>query len=230
MGRATLGRAPPHLLFTISMVGETYSLLLLRAWRLLFLYSFKGGGRVTWLDPWLLARSASLCSRCFFHLSCGGSCSNSFIRITITTRCSQKSQSCCRPGSWGSHLLAFEQQDKVVGAVVLLLNHQLCIVHLLLRGHYLPLLAPGEAIVGREAVGLAPLRNHPGSVRPGAPPWLLLPQIPVAVRSRRSYLEALASPYSLLCLVTWSMTLICPRDQLETSSRTSWKETLIWTL
>lgn len=33
--------------------------------------------------------------------------------------------------------LAFEQPDKVVSAVVSLLEHQLCIIHLLLRGHHL---------------------------------------------------------------------------------------------
>lgn len=33
--------------------------------------------------------------------------------------------------------LALEQLDEVVGAVVPLLEHQLCVVHLLLRGHHL---------------------------------------------------------------------------------------------
>lgn len=33
--------------------------------------------------------------------------------------------------------LALEQPDEVVGAIVPLLEHQLCVVHLLLRGHHL---------------------------------------------------------------------------------------------
>lgn len=46
--------------------------------------------------------------------------------------------------------LALEQLDEVVGAVVPLLEHQLCVVHLLLRGHHLAFLALREAVVRRE--------------------------------------------------------------------------------
>ena len=42
--------------------------------------------------------------------------------------------------------LALEQPDEVVGAVVSLLEHQLCIVHLLLSGHHLC----GEGVGGAQ--------------------------------------------------------------------------------
>lgn len=46
--------------------------------------------------------------------------------------------------------LAFEQTDEVVRAVVPLLEHQLCVTHLLLRGHHLC----GEGVGGAQPGGL----------------------------------------------------------------------------
>lgn len=51
--------------------------------------------------------------------------------------------------------LALEQPDEVVGAVIPLLNHELCIVHLLLRSHHLCGEGAGRAQLGWAFRGLA---------------------------------------------------------------------------
>lgn len=64
---------------------------------------------------------------------------------------------------------------------------------LCIGSHPAPCAQGSRSRAGRwaSAGGRAPLRYRPGSAWPGAPPWLLSPQIPSAARSPRSYPEAL---------------------------------------